>query len=228
VIISFESTVPANFNGKMKLRVEIHPAGHVAPEQREAIEEWWLRCMNVQKFKILKKLGIRAVVRKLSRAPKLQRLVQQRQEWFQNRLGYIPYQWTTPDWHMLAYVEDGLTGHLGVVERRVVTVSGQLVQVSGVCGMITRPEWRRRGIATAMLERAVAFIRDEVAAEFCVLFSSEEVAALYARFGWKRVEGPTTFQQAAERMTFSGPTMVLSCRGKEWPEGSIDLCGLPW
>jgi hypothetical protein len=140
----------------------------------------------------------------------------------------IPHEWTEPDWLTLAYVEDTLTGYLGIVESRPVSVSGLVVQVSGVSGVITRPESRRSGVATAMLGRAAAFIRQDVAAEFCLLFCSEEIAALYSRLGWKCVEGPTTFQQTPGTIDQRTVTMVLSCRGKEWPAGPIHVCGPPW
>jgi len=146
----------------------------------------------------------------------------------QNQLGNMSYQRTTPDWHVLAYVEDALTSHLSIVERRVATIDGQPIPLSGLGGMITHPAWRGRGIASATLEQAVRFITNELAAEFCLLLCREEVAPLYARFGWKCVAGPTIFQQPAGKMTHSRLTMVLSCGGKAWPRGAIDLCGLPW
>jgi predicted N-acetyltransferase YhbS len=129
---------------------------------------------------------------------------------------------------MLAYVDGMLISHLGIVERRVVAVGGQPIQLSGIGGVITHPAWRRRGIASAVLEQAVEFIRNELTAEFCLLLCREEIAPLYARFGWKCVEGPTTFQQPVGQITWPRLTMVLPCAGKEWPRGSIDLCGLPW
>lgn len=149
-------------------------------------------------------------------------------EWFQLEFGHIPYQWTPPDWRVLARVEDTLIGHLAIIERRVVSVDGQPIPIAGIGGVMTRLAWRGRGIASAMLEQTVAFIKNELAAEFCLLLCREEVAPLYARFGWKRVEGPTTFQQPVGKMIYPRLTMILSCRGREWPIGPIDLCGLPW
>jgi len=36
------------------------------------------------------------------------------------------------------------------------------------------------------------------------------------------------FDQAAGKVTWPLITMVLACRESTWPEGSIDLRGLPW
>ncbi|MBI4590181.1 MAG: hypothetical protein HY725_15215 [Candidatus Rokubacteria bacterium] len=88
--------------------------------------------------------------------------------------------------------------------------------------------FRRRGIATALLLRAAAFMRDELRAEFGLLFCRHEVAPVYARIGWVPVPGPTWFAQSSGMRPYPAETMILKCSDRDWPPGPIDLCGLPW
>jgi len=64
--------------------------------------------------------------------------------------------------------------------------------------------------------------------EFGLLVCEEDVVPFYERLGWQVVEGPLTFDQPGGQATWPAVVMVLPCGGKAWPEGMIDLCGLPW
>jgi predicted acetyltransferase len=149
------------------------------------------------------------------------------EQWFQKEFGHIPYQWASPNWYAFARIENMLVSCLGIVER-VVSVNGQPLRLAGISGVMTYPEWRGRGIASALLEEAVAFIRNELGMQFGLLLCREEVSSLYARLDWKVVEGPTMFDQSTGKKIYPRLTMILPCGEKEWPPGPIDLCGLPW
>jgi hypothetical protein len=71
-------------------------------------------------------------------------------------------------------------------------------------------------------------IKDELGAEFALLLCRQEVTPVYARLGWKIVDGPTTFWQPGGRLTYSELTMIFECGQQSWPTGPIDLGGLPW
>jgi aminoglycoside 2'-N-acetyltransferase I len=148
-------------------------------------------------------------------------------QWFQKEFGHIPYQWAKPNWYVLTLSEDKLISCLGILER-VVAVDGQPIQLAGIGSVMTHPEWRGRGIASALLEKTAAFIRGDLGVQFGLLLCRKEVVPLYAKLGWKLVEGPTIFDQPTGKMTYPRLTMVLPCGEKEWPTGPIDLCGLPW
>jgi predicted acetyltransferase len=120
-----------------------------------------------------------------------------------------------------------LVSRLGIVER-VVLVSEQAVQVGGISGVITHPEWRGRKIASAVLKKAVEFMTNELNVEFILLLCRQKVAPVYARLGWEPVDGPTIFWQPGGKLTYPKLTMILECGRKSWPTGPIDLCGLPW
>ena len=149
------------------------------------------------------------------------------EEWFQEEFSYIGYQWSPPSWYVTAWIDHNLVGRAGIIERDVL-VGQRSIHVGGISGVITHENWRRCGIASSVVDKAVTFIKDELDAQFCFLLSREKVASLYIGRGWKLVEGPTTFEQPSGPTTYPQLTMVLPCGEEEWPEGLINLCGLPW
>jgi len=149
------------------------------------------------------------------------------EEWFQEEFGNRPYKWTPPNWYVTVWIENTLVGRAGIIERDVL-VGKRTLRVGGISGIITRSKWRRLGVASTIIDKAVTFIKDELGAQFSLLLSKEEVAPLYTRLGWKPVEGPTTFEQPSGPTTYPKLTMVIPCSDNEWPSGPIDLCGLPW
>ncbi|MBN1976229.1 MAG: GNAT family N-acetyltransferase [Anaerolineae bacterium] len=105
---------------------------------------------------------------------------------------------------------------------------GQPVKLGGIGGVVALPEWRGRGLGTATLERAAAFMQDELQVAFGLLICGPDMVPFYRRLGWQVVEGPLTFDQPGGKVVFDEVTMVLPCAEQEWPNGEIDLCGLPW
>ncbi len=151
------------------------------------------------------------------------------EEWFQKQFGHLPYQWAwgTLNWYVLGRNDHELIGCLGIL-KRTVSIAERRVQVGGIAGVITHPEWRRRGVASALLKEAVVFIERSLGREFALLLCRDEIIPVYARVGWKRVKGPTWFSQPSGKRLYPGATMVYQCGQRVWPPGPIDLCGLPW
>lgn len=138
------------------------------------------------------------------------------------------YEWAHSEWHVLLMIDGQPVSHAELVERTG-TVNSQPVHLGGVGGVTTLPEWRGRGLATAVMGAATAFLRDRLGVAFGLLICGKGTAPLYRRLGWEIVEGPLLFDQRGGKVTFSdGVTMVLPCTEKTWPTGTIDLCGLPW
>lgn len=149
-------------------------------------------------------------------------------EWFRQEFGHIPYEWAEPEWYAIAHTRDDVIGHLTILRRRV-SVAGQPLWVGGIGGVITRAEYRGRGVATALLMHAADFLKESLEVEFGLLLCRHEVAPVYQKVGWVTVAGPTSFAQSSGLHTYPRETMILPCLlGREWPEGQIDLCGLPW
>jgi aminoglycoside 2'-N-acetyltransferase I len=147
--------------------------------------------------------------------------------WFDRQFGHLPFQWTPPEWYVVARLDGQLVGRLSVA-RREISVGGTRVDVGGVAGVTTLPELRRRGIAAAMMRRTATLFRDELAVAFGHLLCRADIAPVYASVGWERVAVPTWFTQRSGRQRYPHETMILRCAGQPWPEGEIDLGGLPW
>jgi GNAT superfamily N-acetyltransferase len=147
--------------------------------------------------------------------------------WFDRQFGHLPFQWTPPQWYVVARLDGRLVGRLSLA-RREIGVGGTLVDVGGVAGVTTLPELRGRGIAAAMMRRTAAFFGEELRVPFGHLLCRADIAPVYASVGWERVPIPTWFEQSSGRQRYPHETMVLRCAGRPWPEGEIDLRGLPW
>lgn len=137
------------------------------------------------------------------------------------------YEWGGGQWELLVEVGGELASCLQITER-LGTVGGHPVKLGGIGGVATLPEYRGRGLAGAALGRAAAFMRDDLGVEFGLLLCGPAMIPFYTRFGWQVAEGPLTFDQSWGKATYHMVTMILSCCGRAWPQGTIDLCGLPW
>lgn len=122
--------------------------------------------------------------------------------------------------------------HLGV-ERRLVGVAGGEVLVAGVGEVAVAPERHGEGLGQALMRELDARLRTEFAADFGFVQCGENVLGFYRSTGWTQVANPVRHVDVADhRRTVEGvwPTLVRPGRRplEEWPEGVVDLRGLPW
>ena len=147
-------------------------------------------------------------------------------DWFEKEFGRAN-RWAEPDFCVILNFEEQLAGRLAILDRQV-SVGGAIVKVGGIGGVATKPQFRHWGVASALLSRAAEFMKDELGVEFGFLLCRHEVSPVYAKLGWIRVPGPTTFSRAGVIATYPHDTMVLQLTPKEWSPGPIDMLGLPW
>jgi RimJ/RimL family protein N-acetyltransferase len=148
-------------------------------------------------------------------------------DWFQQEFGTTGFTWAAPAHYAISEIGGELIGRLGIFDR-VIEIADTSMRVGGIGGVITKPEWRQRGIARELLTRAAAFMSGELGVEFAILLCRREVAPVYAKLGWIRVDGPTGFMQPSGMATYPRDTMVLRFTERQWPPGKIDMRGLPW
>ena len=149
------------------------------------------------------------------------------EDWTDAEFGHIRYQWAPSEWYVSARLDGHLAGSLTIVTRQM-TAGGEPMRVAGIGNVVTKSEYRHRGVASAMLRASADHTRTRLNAEFGVLICRREVGPVYEKSGWVRVEGPTRFSQPTGAVTYPGDTMILKLTVREWPGGAIDLCGLPW
>lgn len=153
--------------------------------------------------------------------------LEQLDDWLPQALGVDAYQWSGFRWRALVWAGGQIVGHVGITERAV-TVGGAPLRLGGVGAITTRPGWRRRGLATAALQEALAFLCETRGVPFILLVCSEDLIPLYRRLGWEVVDGPLSFDQHSGQVVWPDTIMVRPCAGTPWPLGAIDLGGLPW
>jgi aminoglycoside 2'-N-acetyltransferase I len=105
---------------------------------------------------------------------------------------------------------------------------GEATQIGGIGGVVTHPQHRRRGFASAAMRRAAAAFA-EAGVDFGLLFCEAYNIAFYAGLGWQASPGPVIVEQPGSVGPFT--IMTPMARGIAAPapaRGTIDLQGLPW
>jgi aminoglycoside 2'-N-acetyltransferase I len=148
-------------------------------------------------------------------------------DWFEAEFGPRADRWAPAHYYVLINRDGQLVGRLGVLDSKV-SVGNQIIRVGGIGGVATKPGFRHRGVASAMLARAAEFMKNDLGVEFGLLLCRHEVSPVYAKMGWIMVVGPTTFTRAGVTSTYPYDTMTLPLADKVWPSGPIDMLGLPW
>jgi aminoglycoside 2'-N-acetyltransferase I len=131
------------------------------------------------------------------------------------------------DWFVLVWEGQELVSNVGILERTI-TVGGQPVRVGGIGGVATGLAWRGRGFAGQAMKASAIFMHDTLAVEFGLLVCDTHMVPYYGKLGWQLVNCHTWMEQPQGKEPFTDPVMVLPVCKQDWPEGEIDLCGLPW
>ena len=135
--------------------------------------------------------------------------------------------WATADWTVMVWEDEELVTNIHIIERTA-SAGEQQVRLGGIGNLATKLEWRKRGYATAALKTAVDFLHDPLKVDFGLMIATEKMIPSYEKRGWKEVSQSMRIEQPDGKQTFEIPVMILPVCKKEWPEGGIDLCGLPW
>ena len=69
--------------------------------------------------------------------------------WFEQEFGRAD-RWAEADFYVILSLEEQLAGRLAILDRQV-SIGGTMVRVGGIGGVATKPEFRHRGVASAML-----------------------------------------------------------------------------
>jgi GNAT superfamily N-acetyltransferase len=92
-------------------------------------------------------------------------------------------------------VDGAVVGYLRIFDRRL-WLRGARLRAAGIGSVATHPDYRRRGLATALLRDTLALLRRE---GYHLSFLGTEVApAFYERLGWRMVRQPSHGAPAAE------------------------------
>jgi GNAT superfamily N-acetyltransferase len=136
-------------------------------------------------------------------------------------------EWSSSDWMVLGRVEEELVTQLCLLSREI-RVGDVPVVIGGVGGVATHPAWQGHGLASTLMRAAAQFMRTDMNVPFGLLICAQKTQPFYARLGWQTVAEELWFTEHEQRRTMQTPVMVIPLSDQNWPEGEIDLCGLPW
>ena len=139
------------------------------------------------------------------------------------------FTWSQPQYSIFVHDDAGhLVSHVGVLTRGA-TLNGTAVQIGGIGGVSTHPDYRSRGYAAAGIKRAVDSFIENPSIAFALLVCQRNVAPYYARLGWQPFEGVLVVEQPNGRVQFTlNMPMVFPIHAEVPKSGEIDLCGAPW
>jgi predicted GNAT family N-acyltransferase len=135
--------------------------------------------------------------------------------------------WATADWTVMVWEDEELVTNIHIIERTA-SAGEQQVRLGGIGNLATKVEWRKRGYATEALKTAVDFLHDPLKVDFGLMIATEKMIPSYEKRGWKVVSQSMRIEQPDGKQVFEIPVLILPVCKLEWPEGEIDLCGLPW
>jgi aminoglycoside 2'-N-acetyltransferase I len=118
--------------------------------------------------------------------------------------------------------------HAGLLTRQARWNDGHL-KVGGVGGVMTHPEFRGRGFASAAVNHCVQFFREQGDIDFGLLVCEPHLVPFYERLGWRFFSGELFVAQHGKttKFTLCG-TMTIPVRLQAELSGTIDLLGPPW
>lgn len=148
-------------------------------------------------------------------------------EMYQREFSWDKMVYAASQWFVIGTFNKKIVGQVGILEQEI-SVGENPMRIGGIHGVVTDQEHRCRGVATALMGRAVDFIKSELQLPFALLTCQPRLEGLYKKLGWKTVKGPCVFAQPDGPRSCGGLTMIIECGSKPWPEGCIDLQGLPW
>lgn len=142
------------------------------------------------------------------------------------------YGYAQGELHALARRDGQLLGYAASA-RRFIGVGTDELLIAGTGGVLTRKDARGIGVGRKVLLALQDTSRSCAPADFGLLGCREEVVTFYESCGYTRIHSLILDVSPRDAMTVvrsHGPTMI--CAGTrsadDWPEGTIDLRGLPW
>ena len=135
--------------------------------------------------------------------------------------------WADPDWAVMVWEGEEMVSNVHIIERTAL-VGGQPVKLGGIGNIATKIEWRKRGYASEALKVAMDFLHEPLGVDFGLMIAIERMVPRYEKAGWKVAGRALQYEQPDRRGSFTYPVLILPVAKQEWPQGEIDLCGLPW
>src|SRR5262249_46342390 len=102
------------------------------------------------------------------------------------------------------------------------------LKISGLSGLTTREDSRRRGVASAVMRRATQEIQETLKVDFGLLFCEPRNASFYTGLGWQSFKGDVLVMQPRGQVRFDVLDPYVFALKIAPGTGVLDLCGSPW
>ena len=132
-----------------------------------------------------------------------------------------------PELHFVLAANGLAMSHMSGVHAEVI-VGEQTLLVGGIGGVVTRGDAQGKGYAGRLLRHAVAFFKSEWKVDAGMLFCFERLVPYYAAQGWQLIESPVLIEQPAGQVEYPARAMMLPIGSSQWPQGAVQVNGLPW
>lgn len=123
----------------------------------------------------------------------------------------------SPENFVIAHSHDGeLIGVVRIVQRNML-LGGVELRVGGISSVGVRPDWRRRGVASELMSRALEAITSR-GMDLSILYGRRAVDGFYSRFGYFGIGRYIDLQ------LLSYPESEISLRAVPFERGKQELC----
>lgn len=147
--------------------------------------------------------------------------------WFNAEFGYMGIEWAKPRWYLIMKYKDEIIGRIGII-KRIITIDKTNLEIGGLNGVIIKKIYRGNRLLKILLGKAMDFIKKRLKVKFALLLCRDKLVPIYKKYDWYLVDGPTIFEQKNGLKEYDKNTMVINLANFNWPEGIINLNGLPW
>lgn len=144
--------------------------------------------------------------------------------------GHVPFvkntKWATPDWSIMKFDGDELISFYNIVERNI-EVDGRMMKAGGINNVITKREYRGKGLASLLLKETRKLLFDDLHCDLGLLLCADDLVNFYHKHGWYKVNCQLSYDQPAGKQNYTSNIMCLT-RSIQLTPAKIDLNGLPW
>jgi GNAT superfamily N-acetyltransferase len=121
----------------------------------------------------------------------------------------------------------GPVSHAAVLKHHA-RVNGRSALIGGLGGVLTIPEFQRRGHAALLVRHATTFLRHEWKVDFGLLFCIARMVPYYERLGWRKVTCEVLIDQPSGKVPCPFHVMAFSFTAKFDTIAEIDLGSASW
>ena len=133
-----------------------------------------------------------------------------------------------PHFRFLAYEDGILVGQMGI-DHRVISVGKSVFSIFGVIDLCISSGYRRRGIASELLEQLSALAKEKgidflfLVADDPRLYEKNGFQLISTSLSWLRIDDHKNYGVGIER--FENELMIKQTGEKIWPDEPVDLLG---